>query len=258
MSINYESNSRIATAIIKADSIAKKSARRIKPGYACGNGETLLDAEVIGWEMNVVNALSPVYDYWQKKDAAGKTHSASTEATSDDCATPEVEAARKVAKEAVKNVLRAMGEIHGRTLRVNLAMVDELAGKSWRYKTELTGEASNVNEERKAIRKEIKKGGTAEALAELEARKTELSAELSELTGEYDSGINSQLPATNGTWILEAQLILCKYAKTEYAKSLADIRAEEAKKKEHAKQNAKKNRQKNRQKSKAEAEAESK
>lgn len=249
--MNYENTSRIAMAIIMADSIANKYARRIKSGYTCGDGEFLTDTEVIGWDMNVANALSPLYNYWEKKDSASKSHSNGIDG---DTYAEAIDTAYKIAKDAVVNVLRALGEIHGRTLRVNKGMVDAFAEQSWRFVTTTVGKAADVADDLKTVRNNIKAGGTAEELAAMEETKAELSTVLSELRKGYDSGENHQSMATKSQFMLNLQLELCKYAKHEYAKTLAQVQEEEKKKKEHAKANAKKNRQKNRQKKTEEAE----
>ena len=247
--INYENNSVIALAIATNGSIATKSARKIKGGMVVRpTFETLSEVECKGWNANVIAGKFAIYAYWEVCNRHGIKDA--RHANVSDELKAELERKEAEAKAALKNILRALGEVHGQPLRYTGQMLQEIKEKSWMNKTTLIGNAKDKSEEVSALRKAVKDSTNDDDVAALESA----NKELSELKKGVGSGEVETKERNDSAFILDVEEILRPYITERYAKTPEQIEAERAERKAQQKENAKRNRQKNRQK-KAEEEA---
>lgn len=129
----------------------------------------------------------------------------------------------------IRDLLSQIGEVSGRKLRMNPAMVESLTATVIRDRKTATGENADLTEAMRAIRKELKtaNGARPEWIKERTEKLETLQERAKEVRKQENSCEHYTVRRKEADFICTLELELSKIVRNQSAKTLAELEAEE-------------------------------
>ena len=238
--MNNANTSIIALALTQGTTTRNKTAARV-------TGDKIGLEQYTKWHTALSNARMPFYRYAKAIEdiAIKKSHgeTVTIEKSVDDAA-----------MQALQTILDTVGEVHGYALHKSRELLDMLSVSALKDTEELVGEAYTVNSQIQNYRKQLRQGGNAEYIADIEGKLSEAEEELKELKKLPGSCKPADGATSLSSFIKNMERKLGKVVDKQYRKTPEQVEQEEADRKAKSKAKSKANRQRKRAEEKAQQE----
>lgn len=233
--------SNIALALTQGTTVRNKTAARV-------TGDKVGLPAYSEWHTALSNARMPFYRYAKViEDAAIQSaHSGTVKDYKD---------IEDAAMQALQTVLDTVGEVHGYKLHKSRELLSMLSVCALKDSEELVGEAYTVASQVKNYREQLRQGGNAEFIANIEGKLSESEEKLKELKKLPGSCKPADGATTLNSFIKNMERKLGKVVDKQYRKTPEQVEQEEAERKAKSKEKSKANRRAKRAAEKAAKEA---
>lgn len=207
----------IAQALAQGLTIKNKTAARV-------TGDKVGIETYTAWVSAAESARLAFYAYWFAKDYNAKLIANGKEAK-------DIEPQKDAAHKALATLLSIIGEVNGHPLHKSQEMLDTILTCSVKEKDFLTGEAELVASQIKNYKKQLREGGNAAFIADIEEKLTAAEEKLRLLKKNVGSSKPDDGRVSDKVFIKNIERKMGLYITEQLAKSPEQLDAEEAERK---------------------------